>query len=53
MKKKRILETKEIIEQTIWEYYFEKGLPVPRWRMQKDPQWWSDYLEELNDDRNN
>jgi hypothetical protein len=53
MKKKRILETKEIIEQAIWEYYFEKGLPVPRWRMQKDPQWWSDYLEELNDDRNN
>jgi len=47
MMKKRIIETKEIINQAIWEYYFEKGLPVPKWRMEKDPQWWLDYLEEL------
>ena len=47
MKKKRIIETKETIDQAIWEYYFEKGLPVPKWRMEKDPQWWLDYLEEL------
>jgi hypothetical protein len=34
MMKKRIIETKEIINQAIWEYYFEKGLPVPKWRME-------------------
>jgi hypothetical protein len=50
MKKKRIIETKEIIDQAIWEYYFEKGLPVPKWRMEKDPQWWTDYLKELDNE---
>ena len=53
MKKKRILETKEIIDQALWEYYFEKGLPVPNWKRDKDPQWWVDYLAELdNEDQN-
>jgi len=44
-----IIETKEIIEQAIWEYYFEKGIPVPNWKMKKDPQWWIDYLNELEE----
>lgn len=48
-KKKMIIETKEIIEQAIWEYYFEKGIPVPNWKMKKDPQWWIDYLNELEE----
>ena len=53
MKKKRIIEVKEIIDQAIWEYYFEKGLPVPNWKRDKDPQWWVDYLTELdNEDQN-
>ena len=50
MKKKRIIETKEIIDQALWEYYFEKGLPVPRWKVEKDPQWWIDYLKELDNE---
>lgn len=50
MKKKRILETKEIIEQALFEYYFEKGQDVPNWRMQKDPDWWTNYLRELSGD---
>jgi len=50
MKKKRIIETKEIIDQVLWEYYFEKGLPVPRWKVEKDPQWWIDYLKELDNE---
>ena len=53
MRKKRIIETKEIIDQAIWEYYFEKGLPVPRWKTQKNPQWWIDYLISLGIDPNN
>jgi len=48
MKKKRVIETKETIEQALWEYYSEKGLPVPKWKMEKDPQWWIDYLIELD-----
>jgi len=50
MKKAKILETKEVIEQAIWQYYFEKGLPVPRWKTDKNPQWWIDYLTELEDE---
>ena len=50
MKKKRIIEVKEIIDQALWEYYFEKGLPVPDWKRTKDPQWWIDYLAELDNE---
>ncbi len=50
MKRKKIIETKEIIEKAICDWYFERGLDVPQWKMQKDPQWWIDYLRELNGD---
>ncbi len=50
MKKKRIIETKEIIEKSIFDWYFEQGKPVPEWRVKKDPQWWTDYLRELSGD---
>jgi len=50
MKKAKIIETKEIIEQAIWQWYFERGLDVPKWKMQKDPDWWTDYLREIGDE---
>lgn len=50
MKKKRILETKELIEQALFEFYFEIGMDVPNWRMNKDPDWWTNYLRELSGD---
>lgn len=53
MRKAKIIETKEIIDQALWEYYFEKGLPVPDWKTQKNPQWWIDYLNELGIDPSN
>ena len=30
-----------------------EGLEVPQWKMQLDPQWWTDYLQELNIDQKN
>ena len=51
MMRKRVIETKEVIEQAIWEWYFERGLEVPKWKMQKDPQWWTDYLASLDDEQ--
>jgi hypothetical protein len=30
-----------------------KGIPVPNWKTQKDPQWWIEYLEELGLDSKN
>ena len=50
MKKAKIIETKEIIEEAIWQWYFERGLEVPNWKMQQDPQWWTDYLKELDNE---
>ena len=53
MKRKRNMEVKQIIDDAILEYYSEKGLPVPNWRRNRDPQWWIDYLRELdNEDQN-
>ena len=48
MKRTRSMEVKQIIDEVLWKYYFEKGMEVPQWRRNKDPQWWTDYLNELN-----
>jgi hypothetical protein len=48
MRRKRSMEIAQIINDALLEYYSEKGLEVPQWRMKKDPQWWIDYLKELN-----
>jgi hypothetical protein len=47
MRMKRI-EIAEVIDEAISQWYFEHGKEVPNWKMQKDPQWWIDYLEELD-----
>lgn len=52
MKMTRNMEVKQIIDETIWRYYFEKGQEVPNWKQNKDPQWWIDYLNELGVDQN-
>ena len=46
------MEVAQIINDALSEYYSEKGLEVPNWRMKKDPQWWIDYLNELGIDQN-
>ena len=47
------MEISETIDKALWEYYFERGMEVPKWKRNKDPQWWIDYLEELGIDKNN
>ena len=47
------MEIAQTIDDALQEYYDEKGLPVPHWRLKKDPQWWIDYLIELNTDPRN
>jgi len=46
-----MIEISETIDRTIWEWYSERGLEVPRWKIQKDPQWWIDYINELNGEK--
>jgi len=43
----RNMEVSQIINDAILEWYSDQGQEVPQWRMQKDPQWWIDYLNEL------
>jgi len=50
MQKKRSMEIAQIIDDALFEYYSERGLEVPNWKRQKDPQWWIDYLDDLKND---
>ena len=45
------MEVAQIIDDALFEYYSEKGMEVPRWKTNKDPQWWIDYLKELGIDQ--
>ena len=53
MKRMKNIEISNTIDQALYEYYSEKGMDVPLWKRNKDPQWWIDYLAELdNEDQN-
>ena len=47
-KRKRNLQIAQTIDESINEYYSLQGIPVPNWKTQKDPQWWIDYLQQLD-----
>ena len=47
MKKKRNLEIAQTIDDALYDHYSEQGKPVPNWKVRKDPQWWIDYLDSL------
>jgi len=53
MKRKRSMEIAQIIDDALFEHYSELGLPVPNWKRKKDPQWWIDYLKELDNENQN
>jgi len=52
-KMKRNMEIAQIIDESLLEYYSEKGLEVPQWKTKKDPDWWREYLISLGLDPNN
>jgi len=47
------MEIAQIIDESLLEYYSEKGLEVPQWKTKKDPDWWREYLISLGLDPNN
>ena len=47
------MEIEQIIDKALEEYYSELGLSVPNWKRNKDPDWWTEYLEELGIDPQN
>jgi hypothetical protein len=48
-KRMRQTEIAEKIDKALFDWYFERGMEVPNWKLQKDPQWWIDYLKELDE----
>jgi hypothetical protein len=52
-KRMKNMEVKQIIDDALFEYYSERGMEVPNWRMRKNPQWWIDYLRDLGLGENN
>ena len=45
--RKKNMEIAQTIDKSLYDYYSEKGMKVPQWKTKKDPQWWVDYLKEL------
>jgi len=50
MKRKRSMEIVQTIDDALFEWYSERGLEVPDWKMKKDPDWWIEYLRELDNE---
>lgn len=48
MKRMKRIEVSDIIDEAIWGWYFANGKEVPDWKVGKDPQWWTDYLNDLD-----
>ena len=47
------IKNDEIVKKAISDYYFEKGEPEPIWYVNKNPQWWVDYLRDIGLGPNN
>ena len=54
-RRKRSMEIAQTLNESFYQYYTaERGIPVPDWRTNKDPEWWVEYLKDLGlDPRNN
>lgn len=51
MKRMKKIEVAEKIDLAIWEWYFEQGKSVPNWKSNKDPDWWIEYLNSLDEEK--
>ena len=49
--KRRILgmKTNEVVRKAITEYYEERGVPEPIWRIDRNDSWFKLYCKELNE----
>ena len=47
MRRKKSIGISQKIDSILFEWYSERGMEVPNWKMKTDPDWWIDYLEEL------
>lgn len=48
MLRKKQIEISETISKAISDWYFENGKIEPDWRVKRDPDWWVEYLNSLD-----
>jgi hypothetical protein len=48
MRRMRQSEIADRIDKALFDWYFERGMEVPDWKVKKDPDWWIEYLDDLN-----
>jgi len=53
MKRKKNMEIAQTIDEVLFRFYSDKGMKVPEWKTQKDPEWWTEYLISLGIDPKN
>ena len=46
-RRKKSIGISQKIDSILFEWYSERDMEVPNWKMKTDPDWWVEYLEEL------
>ena len=52
-KRMKNMEIAQTIDEVLFRFYSDKGMKVPEWKTQKDPEWWTEYLISLGIDPQN
>ena len=53
MRRKKNMEIAQTIDEVLFRFYSDKGMKVPEWKTQKNPEWWTEYLISLGIDPKN
>ena len=48
MKRMKRIEIGETVKQAISDWYYENGIVEPLWYVPKNPPWWDEYLNSLD-----
>jgi hypothetical protein len=48
MKRMKKIEIGETVKQAISDWYYENGMVEPLWYVPKNPDWWEEYLQSLD-----
>ena len=48
MKRMKRIEISETVKQAISDWYYENGMVEPLWYVPKNPEWWEEYLQSLD-----
>ena len=47
-KRKKVIEVNETLRQAISDWYYENEMVEPLWYVPKNPPWWDEYLNSLD-----